>query len=205
MVFSEKDRSAIEAAVRDAEAKTSGEIVIVDVERSATYGAERAMAAALVAAMLATVMVLVAPHLPAPAYLGAQVPFFALAWALFSTSGMQRFLAGDARMDAAARARAAALFSERGVHVTRDRTGVLVMLSEVEHRVVILADAGINAIVPTDAWSKHVSTIVGAIHRGTAGDGVASVVREIGDLLGKDFPRRPDDVNELPDRPERVL
>lgn len=204
MIFTEQERSLIEAAVRDAEAKTSGEIVVVDVERSATYGTERAMAAAIVAAALATVMVLIAPHLPAPVYLAAQVPLFAVAWAVFATPGLQRLLAGGARMDAAARARAAALFSERGVHVTRDRTGVLLMLSEVEHRVVILADAGINARVGADAWSKHVSTIVEAIRRGAAGDGVALVVREIGELLGKDFPRRPDDVNELPDRPERV-
>ncbi len=202
MLFSEHERVAIEAAVKEAEAGTSGEIVVVDVERSATYGTERALAASLLAAACATAMVLVAPHLPAPYYLLAQVPFFGLAWLLVSTSRMQRLLAGAARMDAAARARAAALFSERGVHMTRERTGVLIMLSEVERRVVILADSGINARVATDAWDKHVAAIVDAIQRGTAGDGVASVVREVGNLLAKDFPRRPDDANELPDRPE---
>ncbi|MEZ0314067.1 MAG: TPM domain-containing protein [Myxococcota bacterium] len=204
MLFTDQERATIEAAVREAEATTSGEIVVVDVERSATYGTERALAAALLAAACATAMVLVAPHLPAPYYLLAQVPFFGLVWLLASTSRVQRLLAGGARMDAAARARAASLFSERGVHMTRERTGVLLMLSEIERRVVILADSGINARVAPDAWEKHVATIVDAIHRGAAGDGVASVVREVGTLLAKDFPRRPDDVNELPDRPERA-
>ncbi len=202
MLFTDRERATIEAAIRDAEAATSGEVVVVDVERSATYGTERALAAALLAAACATALVLIVPHLPAPYYLLAQVPFFGMMWLLVSTSRMQRLLAGRPRMDAAARARAAALFSERGVHMTRERTGVLVMLSETERRVVILADSGINARVAPDAWDKHVDTIVHAIHRGVAGDGVAAVVRDIGTLLAKDFPRRSDDVNELPDRPE---
>jgi putative membrane protein len=204
MLFPDQERATLETVVREAETGTSGEIVVVDVERSATYGTERALAAALLAAACATAMVLIAPHLPAPYYLLAQVPFFGLAWLFVSTSRLQRLLAGPARMDAAARARAAALFSERGVHMTRERTGVLLMLSEVERRVVILADSGINAHVAAGAWAKHVATIVDAIHRGAAGDGVAAVVRDIGTLLAKDFPRRPDDVNELPDRPERA-
>lgn len=204
MIFSEQERSRIEQAVAQAEALTSGELVVLEVERSATYGTERAVAAALVAAALACAMVLVAPHFPAPIYLLAQVPFFGLAWLVFASPRAQRLLAGDARMDAAARARAAALFSERGVHMTRERTGVLVMLSEVERRVVILADSGINARVAPDTWNAHVTGIVAAIHRGAAGDGVAQAVQAIGELLAKDFPRRSDDINELPDRPERV-
>jgi putative membrane protein len=203
MIFGEQDQARIEQAVRDAETRTSGEIVVAEVRSSAAYGAQRAIASAMLAAALATVLVLLMPHLPAPIVLLAQVPFFAAAWLVVALPSAQRLLAGARRLEAATRARAAQLFAERGVHVTRDRTGVLIMVSEVERRVVILADAGINARVGEGAWSAHVASITTAIRAGRPGDGVMAVIREIGELLARDFPRRPDDVNELPDRPVR--
>lgn len=203
MIFDEQDRARIEQAVRDAESRTSGEIVVAEVRASGSYGAQRAVASAVVAAALATVVVLVVPHVPAPIALLAQVPLFALAWLLASLPAVQRLLAGTHRMETAVRARAAQLFAERGVHMTRERTGVLVMLSEVERRVVILADAGINARVGDSAWSAHVASITASMRAKNPGEGVTLVVRAIGELLAKDFPRRADDINELPDRPVR--
>ena len=50
--------------------------------------------------------------------------------------------------------RAAYLFEKLGMHKTNLRNGVLFFMSYDDHKVAILGDAGINAVVPEDFWDK---------------------------------------------------
>jgi putative membrane protein len=95
--------------------------------------------------------------------------------------------------------RAMRAFVEQGVTETRDRSGVLIFLSEAEHQVVILADKGINDRVEPSRWQTDVDGIVLAIKEGRAGAGVIAAVDRIGGLLAEAFPPRADDTNELSD------
>ncbi len=105
----------------------------------------------------------------------------------------------------AVRRRAEREFVRLGIAQTRERTGVLVMLSLRERRVQILADRAINEKVPPGTWNDGVAEIVDAIRKKRPADGICEAVRRIGEHLAAHFPRRPDDVNELPDRPEVAL
>ena len=80
---------------------------------------------------------------------------------------------------------------------TRERTGVLILLSELEHRVVILGDSGVHARMPAGAWQAHVARIVGGFHAGAPADSICAVVRELGKVLAEHFPPQADDRNEL--------
>jgi putative membrane protein len=91
------------------------------------------------------------------------------------------------------------LFLELGIIETRDRSGVLVYLSELERRVEILADRGIHEHVGNQAWQAMVDELVGAIKGGRAAEGLATIIGRIGQELAAKFPPRPDDTNELPD------
>ena len=100
--------------------------------------------------------------------------------------------------------RATAAFVEQEVFRTRARTGILLFLSLLERRVVVLADAGINARVSQAEWDAIAAEIVAGMRRGEPGPALASAIRRCGELLAAHgFARAPDDRDELPDELQR--
>jgi putative membrane protein len=195
-----EQRTRIEGAIRDCEQKTSSEIVVAHLKRSDSYLAPRLVTAVIVAAVAASALLLFVPALPSAVVIATQAPIAALVFALLTLPPLHRLLAGASAMANAVDARAAQLFSTRQVHATRDRTGVLIMLSQLERRVVIKADIAIDKAVGGDgAWQKQVATIISATRQGDPAAGIVQVIGEIATALADKFPRRPDDTNELPD------
>jgi putative membrane protein len=92
---------------------------------------------------------------------------------------------------------ALANFTASGLHETRDRTGVLVYISELERRVQILADSGIHGKAGEPYWKDLVTEIVTGIRRGKACEALIAAIGRMGEKLGEHFPPRPDDTNEL--------
>ncbi len=97
----------------------------------------------------------------------------------------------------ALRHRAVKEFAKLGIQNTRDRTGVLIMVSIEERMVQILAGTGINSIVPENTWSSMVQCITEGIKAGNPAQGISQAVADIGKLLSEHFPIKPDDTNEL--------
>ena len=69
---------------------------------------------------------------------------------------VKRLVASKNRIGEAVHILALASFSEHGLHYTRDHTGILILVSLVEHRVEVLADRGINAKVEKRTWDEIV-------------------------------------------------
>jgi putative membrane protein len=199
-LFSEDDRRRIEAKVQAVEAGSASEIVVASVERSASYAGHRMLHAGLLAALLASLTHHLFPQLDADAVLWLQLPLWALGWLVLGTPAVLRRLVPDAVRDQAVQERAARMFTERGVFDTRDHSGVLILLSELEHKVVILGDRGIHARVQLEGWQHHIQHIVAATAAGRPADGVCEVLDELGAILAEAFPRRADDTNELSDQ-----
>lgn len=195
-LLSADEKQRIEQAVAAAEQRTAGELVVVVAESSHDYARYRAgLAASLTVALaleagqvfeLATWLLLL-----------AQLPAGALLYALLGHSAWVRWLVPKSVREEAVHQRALSAFVESGVANTRDRSGVLVFLSEAEHRAVILADRGINARVKPDEWSADIEILVRALRNREAAQGLLSVVERIGGILAESFPPRPDDENEL--------
>jgi putative membrane protein len=82
---------------------------------------------------------------------------------------------------------------------TRDRTGVLILISRFEHEISILADRGIHSKLPADFWKGLCDEFTGAVKKGEEVEGLCSVIRRVGAELSRHFPRTTDDRNELPD------
>ena len=78
--------------------------------------------------------------------------------------------------------------------------GILILVSLLEHRVQVLADSGINARVKPGTWDEVVEIILAGIRRGDLCQGLCDAIDRCGEILGREFPIQPDDVNELPDR-----
>jgi putative membrane protein len=90
-------------------------------------------------------------------------------------------------------------FLARNVHVTSERTGVLIFVSLAERYAEVIADAGINRLVGEDTWNGVVDRLVAEASRGRLADGFLAAVETIGGVLAAHFPARPLDNNELDD------
>lgn len=190
--------------VAAAESRSAGEIVVAVARRSAEYGRERAWFTLILTLCAALGAYRFVPQLHEVWLLCAQAPFALVAWGLSGLPGLLRRLVPRAVQHAAVHARAQQLFLELGVTETRERSGVLLLLSESEHRVELLADRGIHERVGSEVWQGLVQTVTRAIREGRPADGVCAAVDAIGDALARHFPRAADDTNELPDAVQRV-
>jgi uncharacterized membrane protein len=97
-------------------------------------------------------------------------------------------------------ARAAEIFSALGMQATAERNGVLIYLAVDDHVLAVVGDAGVHARVGDDYWPRVRDAMVERLRRGEARDAVLHAVTEVGLVLRRLFPRRPDDDNELSDR-----
>jgi putative membrane protein len=95
--------------------------------------------------------------------------------------------------------RAVEQFLAQNMHTTQGRTGVLIFVSVAERYAEILADSGINALVPKSEWQAIVDDLTRQIGGGRAADGFVSAVTAVGKHLAKHFPPGSADRNELPD------
>lgn len=189
--FGVEARDRIAAAVREAEAASTGQIVPVVVEQSARYPQAR-FRGALAGAALVTALAL-ALHWPLSI---AELPLLQIAagvvGALLALWGpAERLLTGHGEVEAAVRDRAVRAFQENGLHRTAHGTGVLVFASLVEHRAVVLGDHGIHAKMGDAAWQRTVDALTAGMRRGDPAAGFCEAIALCGTVLAEHFPRGP--------------
>lgn len=114
-----------------------------------------------------------------------------------ASSVVPQLTKGEQRM--ALRNRAEKEFVKLGIQNTREKTGVLIMVSLEERMVQVLAGSGINSVVPESIWPEMVQWIVEGIKSGNIAQGISTAVAAIGTLLAEHFPLKSDDSNELSD------
>jgi putative membrane protein len=199
-ILSRAERDALAELVAKVERHTAGELVTVVLKRSASYAAYRIGWAVGLALLLVASLHLVWPSLPAMEVLGAEALFIAAIYGVLGCAPLLRLLVPRHVRQRSANELAKRLFLELGVTETRDRSGVLILLSELEHRVEILGDRGIHEHLGADAWGALVASLVSSIRSGRAAEGLHAVIENLGRELAAKFPPRADDTNELPNR-----
>ena len=93
--------------------------------------------------------------------------------------------------------RAAFLFEKLEMYKTELRNGVLFYISFEDHKLAILGDAGINAVVSNDFWKETKNLLVTAFKKGEYSKGLSEGIRLAGVQLKEHFPVANDDVDEL--------
>ena len=197
-LLSDEERKQIETKIAELELRTAGEVVVATVSKSVDYGQRRAWHAVVLGIIAAALVHRALPDLATDWILLSLLPLIGLLYALFSVPAVVRWITPAEQRRAAAQARASQMFTERSVFDTRDHSGVLIFISELEHQVVMLGDRGIHARLQVEGWQRHVDHIIAAIREGRPGAGVCEVLNELDEVLHEAFPRRPDDENELP-------
>jgi putative membrane protein len=186
----EAAREAFARAIADIESTSSVEVVVAFRRRSSTYRHANVIVAAAAAFASLAVMLFVDHAFSLAAilidpFVMAVIVGFAVEW----LPGVKRVLTPARTRRAKVERSARATFIERGLHATRDRTGLLVYMSWLEQQVVLVPDVGLR--LPADLEAKLAMRDGGAA--------VASALGSFANALRDVAPRRHDDVNELPD------
>ncbi len=197
--FTTAEQQKIEAAVKAAEEKTSGEIVPMVVDSSYEYPRTELIGGGCLAMAVGLLV--------SWAFGGESIwwflpvfiaSFFAFQQLIRGLPKLKRYLIHPDELTEEVRENALVCFVEQGLHETRDKTGILILISLFEHRVQVLADSGINAKVPEHTWEEIVEMIIAGLKSDTTCDAVCNAVKRCGDLLQEHFPIKDDDTNELP-------
>ncbi len=205
--FSQNDLDRLQEAVRATEGKTSGEVVPYVVLQSDDYD-EAELRGAIVFSLVPAlfyfcIMMFTDVWLlwGAPEIVLAIFAFMSLGWLLTGKiASLKRFFAGRNLMNRRVEQRAEEAFLAEEVFKTRDRTGILLFVSVLEHRVLVLGDSGINARVKKEDWTAIVNHVIDGIKAGRKADAMIEAIRMCGELLHQhDLSQKPGDTNELSD------
>jgi putative membrane protein len=208
--FTPADLDRIREAVRVVELKTSAEIVPFIIEKSDDY--EEALWRGMLAGSLALTFfvflnVMTAPWLPFNMIVVVLMVLVAGGTAMLTVRNvpsLRRLVAGKELIELRVAQRAKEAFLAEEIFATRDRTGILLFISLLEHRVVVLGDSGINKVLHESDWASVVEAVTAGLRSGRPVNGVVEALQQMARLLEeRGFARRSDDVNELPDPPRR--
>ena len=196
--FSTGEKQRIEQAVVAAEQKTAGEIVPMLIASSGRY-AEVELTAVVLGLVLGTLAAFLwhDPWGSLHVYVLWPAVGALLGFVIGSVPAVKRRMLSQARIAEAVHVRSLAAFTGYGLHHTKAHTGILILASLFEHRVVILADQGINQKVEPGTWNQVVELITAGLQSGNACEAFCKAIERCGEILAQHFPRSPDDRDEL--------
>jgi len=200
-MFNETESAEVAACVRDVEARTSSEVAVVWAARADDYVLVRGLWALALAAVGVAELGARGFAVPAVWLPGVTVVAVVGLYLLFGFGPFLRWLVPESLLSERVHRSAQVAFLEFGVSETEARSGVLLFLCAIEHRVEIVADRGIAARVGAEVWQSVVADLVLALKQGQHLAGVKQALERIGDLLAHEFPRQAGDQNELGDAP----
>lgn len=96
-------------------------------------------------------------------------------------------------------AQARALFFELGLHETKRRNGVLILIAAADRKFAIWGDEGIHQAAGQPLWDAARDALAAHFAAGRFGEGLEAAVAEVGKALAAHFPREDGDLNELSD------
>ena len=194
--FSDPDQAAIRQAVSEAERHTRGEIVPIVIEQSARYREARYRAGIGCAFFTLSLLLTLAWEwppwvwrVPMPGWiLLAVTASYAIGYGLGTFKPVIRLLTSTERMAFKVNLRAHQAFLEHGLHRTELGTGVLILISLLEHRIEVLTDRPILDRVPPETWSNMVRVLQEGFQAGRPVDSLCQAITACGIVLADAFP-----------------
>lgn len=201
-----EERERVSLAVHAAEQGTSAEIVPMIVSQSGLYREAQYRTGLLFSLLALTIMLTTELvwlpwgwHASNAAWLvlTTMLAYGVGAW-LGTWAPIIRLLTSTERFHHKVRLRAERAFTKHAIARTREGTGVLIMVSLLEHQIYVLADQSLFQRVPVERWSSVVKAAVTRLKTGDIVGGLCQSIQACGVLLAEVCPGRPgDNPNEL--------
>jgi putative membrane protein len=198
-MISQADKLRIIEAIRQAEARTSGEIFCVIARRTSDYRLVPLAWASLIALLTPAPLIWLTLWSASVIYI-IQLAVFIVAAIGLSHPPIRFHLVPQRVKHQRAHAEAMRQFFAQGLDRTENRTGVLIFAAAAERYAEIVADAGINAKVAPQVWDAAVAALTSGIKGNRAGDGFVAAIEQCGAVLAEHFPPGALDRNELSDK-----
>lgn len=197
--LTEKEVEALESNISEIEKRTDSELTVVVTKKSDNYFYIPALWAGIIALLIPVVLRLTPFWLTGDELLLVQWVAFFVMVLLFRIPPVMMWLLPRSVKCWRASNMARRQFLDNNLHYTKDGSGVLIFISEVEHYVEILADQGINKHVEQDKWQSIVDTLTSEIKAGNTYKGLNDGVTQCGELLAE-YVASSGPKNELPNR-----
>lgn len=194
--LNEQQKQNISAAIKQAEAQTSGELVAVIASQSDDYDYIPLMWAALSALVVPAVLLLL--PIGSGDYSLYQLSTFIIAALLFRWQPLRMRLIPSYVKRRRAALLAREQFLAQNLHHTEQRNGILLFVSVAERYVEIMADKGINDVVDANTWEQVIGQFVERVKQGEVEQGFIGAIETSAEILQQHFPILPRDLNELP-------
>jgi putative membrane protein len=202
--LTEDEKNRVTEAVKNAELRTSGEIVPMIVSASHEYPKARIIAALffsipsalLLCHLLATIFWLDPDNLYF--FFCLFIPLYIIFYLTVSHFPIltKPFIA-KAEMDEEVREEATKSFFSERLYKTQGANGILLFISVFESKVWILADYGIQEKVEQNTWQTLIDDLTARISGDNRCDAICECVDSIGNILQTHFPYKRDDSDEL--------
>jgi len=191
MYLAPAETRAIEARVAELEASCGVEVVTMVIGKADVYPETVWKAFALgaaIACLAATLVDLLRPDwVTATAVLGTAIAILAAgatcALLTVYVPAFARLFLRESRAALEVQQYAKAQFLEREVFATPGRTGILLLVSLLERRIVILPDKGLRARVSAAEWDAVIARMAGALRERMTGAALLDGLAGISELL----------------------
>ena len=201
LLLTEEQKARISEAVRAAERGTRAEIVPMLVARSGFYRDARHRTGLMFALFMLTGLLtgeaLWLPwgwHAANAAWLiVAILCAYAIGSWLGTFDAVIRAVTSKERFHLKAKLRAERAFAQHSLFRTRERTGVLLMVSLLERIVYVLPDSGIGSHSAPAQWNDVVETVVDKLKADDITGAFCAGIQRCGVILAKAYPATPDD------------
>lgn len=209
MQLSDEEKARISEAVRAAEARTSAEIVPMLVARSGLYRDAQHRVGLALALIVLTALLMGEGLWVSWAWQAVHAAWLLLATLLAYAIGswigrfapVIRAVTSTERLRSKVELRAQRAFAQHSLSRTRQRTGVLLMVSLLEHRVCVLPDVGIGPGIAQAEWNEVVDAVVSRLRQNDIAGGFCAGIERCGVLLAHASPVSPgDNPDELSNR-----
>lgn len=198
-MFTQDFLTQISTRIEEVERKSSVELVVVLSPSSGSYRElEGQCGFALVVILL--IVAIYSPWTFLPEYLlGGVVVAYLSGYVLSVKAGwLRRLLTSVQRRRRQVESQANDAFVRKQVSHTRERTGLLLYVSEFERLVKFVPDTGIQGKVPTAIFNELESRWSQVSSLSELEKAILEGLGPLGDILGESLPRAADDQDELP-------
>jgi putative membrane protein len=189
MAIPHEDAARIEAALRTAQARTTGQIVCVLSRASSSYETMPLISSALVA-LAAPWPLLTLSQLSAERIFLAQLAIFLAALGVLSLPDLRRRLTPAGVRRANAHRAALEQFMLRGLTHCAERNGILIYVSLAERYARIIVDDGAAEAIDQRQWRAIVDKLTDQMKTGAIVDALTGAATSCGNLLARHFPAR---------------
>lgn len=207
MYFTADEEGRIQAAIEQVEARTGVQVLAAVIGRADHYP-EAPWKAFALAASLASLGLAVQAILDPPWIAPVHAAFYAIAvlgvgaaaaLAIVLLPSLARLLIPSARLEGEVEQYARGCFLEREIFGTRERTGILVLVSLFERRVVVLPDTGLAGRLPAGALAAVVARMGPPLSRGARFAALSAGLAALEEaLLAAGFRGAPGAPDEIP-------